>query len=203
MLIHLRPRLLGPLGRYWASLTRFEVPEIGVALAGYRHGEIAVHHPYPNKAYTVGCRATARKAEDGFVFETSAGIKRFTSIAEWRVSMGDKAWTLLHQVNYVVLDQEYDALTDDMTLWGKAFGWPDRWPQTVQGPPASAAPRAEIFETGTHVGDVRFRLHEAGANVVTGAVAGQVHTFYMPTVERGRLGSFGMLKSRFPSEIVG
>lgn len=197
MLIHLRPRLYGPLGRYTAELRRFEVPAIGVRLS---HEDLAANRPYPNKCYTVGCRRAARRAEDGLIFETSAVLERLSSVAEWQVSMAGKSWTLVHQVNYVVLDRECDALTDDMSLWIAVIGWTNRWPDIVMGPPSSAAPRAEIFATGTHVGDVRFTLHPEGADVVPGAIATQIHNFYLPTVERGRLGTAGMFAGRFPRE---
>lgn len=186
MLIHVRPRCYGPLARHSAELLEFSVPDLGIYLTA--KGDLVTRHPYPNRCYSVGCRRDGNRADDGLLIEAGGRVDRFTSVALWWITVGEKHWAATHETHYVVLDSDHDAISDDMVTWHPFAAWPDRWPPTVEGPPSEAAPRFDVFDRGISRGDIIDRLFDkSNVAVVQGAIQHRRTTFYLPTIERDRL----------------
>lgn len=196
MLLHITPRLLKPPGiPADCTLIDLALPELGLTLAGGR--DVVARQPYPNRDYLVACRNVGRKAIAGLFIETPDRVETFAVIARWAIE-GQMVGT--HYVRYVLVDQDHDAATDNMVLWGRLSGnlgeWHDRWPQhTRHWTPAEAQPRMGVLRADLNgrQGDVRDQVSPAGV------IKERLETFLMPTIERGRLMVRTPLTERFPT----
>lgn len=146
MLIHLTPRFYLPpeipVSIEAVDLVRLTIAELGVCMGPT---EVVTRHPYPNKRFYVGARRDGRKAIEGLFFDAPGHVGSYTAVAEWAIN-GELLVT--HRTEYVVLDNTFDAVTDNMILW-YATGdkrWTRRWPDALDPfTPAQAQPRMEIF----------------------------------------------------------
>lgn len=181
MLLHIIPRLyVAEPDAPQCDLIDFHCPDLGLKL---RNGiELVARRPYPNKQYQVACRKIGQKAMQGFLIETTERVREFTTLTRWAVG-ADRV--INHQVQYFVLDDELDAITDAMVLWNgmspSLGGFSRRWPTVAENwTPAAAQPRMELVsrERAGHYAD---RLDSAG-RVLERAEVFQVHT-----VERERV----------------
>lgn len=195
MLLHLVPRLY--FTRFDArqcELVDFHCPALGLKL---RSGiELVARRPYPNKNYLVACRKVGQKAIDGFLVETTKRVTEFTAVTRWAVG-GDRV--VNHQVQYFILDDELDAVSESMGLWYGTSGtlgtWTSRWPDVAKDwSPAAAQPRMELFarERAGHYAD---RLDNQGR------ILERSEVFQMHTIERERIEQRGglILPDRLPS----
>lgn len=191
MLIHVSPRLYIPdFDPQLCELVDWTCPELGLHLVG--GVDVVARRPYPNKNYLVACRKLGQRAMDGLLVEVDGHVGSFTATTRWRI--GTHGDVVSHVVNYSVLDEEMDAVTDDMVLWS-AFcdsmgGWRSRMPSHAQSwTCASARPRMEIKPTARQ-GDFADLVHvRAGRNPVH--IERRVENFAMHTVERDRLLTMG------------
>lgn len=181
MLLHIIPRLyVAEPDAPQCDLIDFHCPDFGLKL---RNGiELVARRPYPNKRYQVACRKVGQKAINGFLIETPERVREFTTLTRWAVG-GDRV--VNHQVQYFVLDDELDAITDCMVLWHAMSpslgGFSRRWPAVAEEwTPAAAQPRMELVSRD-RAGHYADRLDAAG-RIVERAEAFQVHT-----VERERV----------------
>ena len=169
-----------PVTEPLCELYDFESPELGLKLSGEK--DLVGRRPFPNKKYLVANRRVGRKAMNGFLIETKDSIQTFTTITRWNVS--DREAVVTHRVTYRVLDDEMDAITEDMTYWyamSKALGgYASRWPEGFEGKPAQYQPRMELFsrENSRHIVD---------SCDFDGLVMERVEEFVMHTVERERI----------------
>lgn len=176
MLIHITPKLFRPMNAATScTLVDVAVPELDLIL---REG-------YEVVARLVACRRTGQKATAGLLLETSAHLNSFTVITRWAI---DGAAVITHCVQNVVLDNDYDAVTDSMVLWGAMSeglgGFPDRWPAELKGRvPAHAQPRMDVLkhDAESRQGDVSDTISSAGM------VHERHERFRVPTIERDRL----------------
>jgi hypothetical protein len=114
MLIHLIPRMFAcPVTEPLCELHDFESPELGLTLKAGT--DLVGRRPFPNKKYLVANRRIGRKAMNGFLIETKAPIRAFTTITRWTVESEERVVT--HRITYRVLDDEFDAVTEDMPYW--------------------------------------------------------------------------------------
>ncbi|HDQ4465220.1 TPA: hypothetical protein P9G65_005533 [Pseudomonas aeruginosa] len=121
MLIHICPRLMMPVGfELPCALIDVRVQEFGLHLIGDR--EVVARQPYANKRYYVACRKTGRKAINGLLIEVPGHVPLFTVVTRWSIAA---EVVLRHRVNYVVLDDQFEAVTDEPMLWGMAGRVPD------------------------------------------------------------------------------
>ncbi|MBZ9574487.1 hypothetical protein KGR00_07185 [Halomonas coralii] len=151
--------------------------------------DLASRRPYPNKRYVVACRKVGRKAITGFLIQAPDDVRWFSATARWAIGA---TIVVRHVVRYEIIDSDYDAVSDDMLLWGptpKALGnWPSRWPDftaqwpayTAQWTPANAQPCMEVTPTGRREGDVR-------DTVEGGLILYREERLGLPTIESGRL----------------
>nr|AGH89370.1 hypothetical protein [uncultured bacterium] len=181
MLLHIIPRLyVSEPAAPQCDLIDFHCPALGLKL---RNGiELVARRPYPNKRYQVACRKVGQKAMNGFLIETTERVREFTTLTRWAVG-GERV--INHQVQYFVLDDELDAITDCMVLWNAMSpslgGFSRRWPSIAEDwTPAAAQPRMELVSR-ERAGTYADRHDEAG-RIVERAEVFQVHT-----VERERV----------------
>lgn len=185
MLIHIAPRLFLANHVSQCDLIDLTIDRFGLFLKSGK--DLVVRRPYPNKRYLVACRKVGQKAIDGILIDVDERPESFVAIARWAVN-ADRVIT--HRVNYVVLDSQFDAVSDDMVLWHAMSpglgGWGSRWPEVDKdATPANSRPRMDVLpaeESGAkRVGDVR---DTRGPN---GLIIERTETCRLPTLERERL----------------
>lgn len=193
MLIHLTPRFYTcELSGANVELVDLQIPELQLDLRGGK--DLATRRPYPNERYVVGCRNVGKKAIAGILVETPAHIPEYTVVARWAV---DAEIIVTHRVQHVVLDKDFDTVTDSMVMWyarcESLGGWCSRWPEVHQGAiPASAQPRMQLSRTPERTGIVADHAPE-------GFIAERAEVFSVPTIERARLLGGGAVGERIPS----
>ncbi len=183
MLIHLTPklnarRLPGLVNAI--HLVDIECEELDLQLKGGR--DIVARRPYPNKSWLVACRKRGRKAINGILVETESPVQQFTTVTRWAVAA---EVIVTHRVRYVVLDQELDATSSYVLLWG------DRLPQDypVKGSPLQVEPCMELVPGIERVGDVTDTLSNHSCPLGPGAILERSEVFHLPTIEDQRLKS--------------
>lgn len=181
MLIHLVPRMFAcPVTEPLCQIYDFESPELGLKLSGEK--DLVGRRPFPNKKYLVANRRVGRKAMNGFLIETKDSIQTFTTITRWNVV--EREAVVTHRITYRILDDEMDAITEDMTYWyamSEALGgYASRWPKGLEGTPAQHQPSMELIsrERSRRITD---------SCDLDGLVMERVEEFVMHTVERERI----------------
>lgn len=181
MLIHIRPRLFSPFRD--VHLMTLSIDPMKLFLFGHR--DLVTRRPYPNKAYAVACRKQGQKAMDGILLETEDKAKEFRYLARWII---EGRMLVCHEVDYKILDDEFDAASDDMKLWyacDKSLGgWSDRRPDYARdhfAPGMYAEPMMEV-ELGQDRPETEDEI-----DATTGYIFFRHQTFVMPTLERERI----------------
>jgi len=165
MLIHIRPSCFSEYRQ--VDLIDVEIPEFALCLRQGR--ELNARRPYPSEQWVVASAAAERRAKSGFFIQMPGQYDTFTTIARWSV---DAEEIVKHVVEYQVLDNEFDAVSDDPILWygiRDEYGrWEKRWPDCIPpDPPEELQPRLQLRSDG-------------GAERTS-------EVFRMPTLERGRI----------------
>lgn len=182
MLIHLVPQMYAcRFNAPQCSLIDIESPELGIKLkAGV---DIIARRPYPNKNYLVACRKAGQKAIDGLFVQTKAPLNQFNIITRWAV---DAEHVVTHKVCYLILDDELDAVSTDMTMWyamcESLGGWGSRWPKTVycgEHAPVALQPRMELVPSK--------RAGEYTDLMDRNVLVERSEVFRVPTIESERL----------------
>lgn len=181
MLLHIIPRLYASKeNEPKCALIDLYCPELNLRL---RDGiELVARRPYPNKNYLVACRKMGHKAMEGLLIETQERIRTLSTVTRWVV--GEER-IVHHRVQYSVLDDELDAITDSMVLWSamapELGGFPDRRPVASKDwTPAQAQPRMEL------VSRERDGCYSDTLDS-TGRIMERTETWHVPTVERERV----------------
>ena len=179
MLLHIRPRFFSSY-RY-VELIDLDIKPFGLHLEGGK--DLATRRPYPNKRYAVACRKRGKKAIDGILLETGWPVNQFTYEARWAV---EDTLPVSHRVEYKILDREFDAASDDMTLWyacsRELGGWSNRFPPASRRfPPLVLEPLMELIAEDV---DARRNVTDS---VECGMILARREVFAMPTIERDRL----------------
>jgi len=113
MLLHLVPKIVNRYRDITVSLVDVSIPELNLHLRN--NIDVVVRKPYPNKTHHVVCRKKGLKAIDGIFVLTNKQLSNFSVVTRWRVEESGKV--LEHVVNYTLLDNEYDCLSDDPISW--------------------------------------------------------------------------------------
>jgi len=191
MLIHLTPQfytceLSGP----YVGLVDLQIDELDISLRAGQH--LATRRPHPNKRYVVGCRKTGTKAISGILIETAQPVPTFTVVARWAIAA---EIVVTHRVQYVVLDDEFDAVTDRMQLWypKSSWGFASRLPEVhKESVPCEAQPRMQLQEDPPKAGVIQ--------DIVAGGIISErTEAFSLPTVERARLFTDWAARHRYPA----
>ena len=182
MLLHIRPRLFSSFFRQ-VTVVDLRIAEFDLHLVGGI--DLVTRHPYPNRGYFVVCRREGRnKRIDGIFIEMAGWIEAFRCVTRWAF---ESAWVVEHTVHYKLLDRDFDAASDDMTLWNgyhlEDGGWPDRRPAwALRAVPCRSEPVMHVLpEDRDHIGETDDEEDEAGW------IVRRRQRFAMPTIERERL----------------
>jgi hypothetical protein len=179
MLIHISPRYYTCKRSFGlVQLIDVRIEELGVHL---RDGiDIVARKPYPNKYFLVACRKSGRRAVDGLLVDTEQHVPSYTVVTRWAVAA---EVIVTHRVKHVVLDDEFDTVTDKMSLWFAWQGrqWASRWPGGHQGgSPMECQPRMQLTPSPARQGAVIDA-------VVDDIIMERAEVFPVPTVERDRV----------------
>lgn len=181
MLIHLIPKIFANPVAHPCELIDFSSPELDFTLLGGR--DLMAKRPYLNKSYLVACRKAGQKAMDGVLLEIPSIPDMFSTVTRWIVN-GE--YEVKHEVVYQILDDEFDALSDDPALWYGRCAYGDkperkvRWPAAVSGPVCTTWPYMEVIPKHNRAGDIFDILFAK-------RVLSRVENFPMHTIERERL----------------
>jgi hypothetical protein len=189
MLLHVRPRLLSRFKR--AVLVDLLIEPFGVRLVGGK--DLATRRPYPNKGYSVACRKKGQTAIDGILLECPGFVAEFRWTAHWAI---EDALVVKHQVRCKVVDQDFNAASDNMRLWyacsPKFGGWSDRFLERGAVPlfieplmeiePESVSPKRVVDDTIEH-----------------GWIMARSQSFSLPTIEPERILSSCSHVDRLPT----
>lgn len=181
MLIHLTPRMFACRHTEHCTLIDWASVELSLTLKGDK--DLIARRPYSNKNYLVACRKVGLKAMNGILIETPQPVREFTAVTRWAIAANHIA---THRVRYIVLDNEYDALSENMILWyGMSEylgGWKSRWPELPEGStPANTQPRMEVAPQAKKRGEVIDVIDAHGLLIE------RTELFRLHTIERDRL----------------
>jgi hypothetical protein len=193
MLLHICPTICLPASYVRADLIDLQLEPFGVTLSG--SAELVTRKPFPNKKYAVACRRSGQKAIKGILIETPCPVPLFQAVARWAI---DADLVVTHRVIYRLLDNEFDAATDNMLLWygssKQRGGFARRWPDWVaELPPVDAMPQMKIM---TDPGKTPPRCEEIGD--ASGFIVERRQVFDMLTVERERILQSDSFEDRMP-----
>lgn len=194
MLVHLTPQIRACSTNEICSLIDVTSEELGFVLEGGK--DLTARRPYPNKDYLVACRKVGQRAMNGILIELQEPIREFTVVTRWAVAASHIA---THRVRYIVLDDDYDTISENMVLWygtsESSGGFESRWPKDVEySTPARTQPRMEVFPRLDRCGEISDKTDEQGAIIERSEV------FRLPTVQRERVMD---LKYSFDDRIPG
>jgi hypothetical protein len=193
MLIHVTPQFLTcSESGLDVELVDIHIPEFGLLLKD--GSDIATRRPFANHRYLVGCPSASEKAAVGILVETPRNVDSYTVKARWKL---DDGYIVTHLTKYVVLDRDFDGVTDNMIFWyamsPNADGWQNRWPDVHRNTePVHAQPRMDLCREPKYTESMHQR-------VVGGRVKKRTHIFAIPTIERDRLILSRIAKERLPS----
>ncbi|MWN88374.1 DUF6012 family protein, partial [Escherichia coli] len=140
MYLHLVPKLFHRMANK-CSLKSISIPELDFIIDS---DSLSVGRPWPNKCVWVGMRK-GRKAVNGLILQTNKKLRWFTTIYTWDIeNMG----LIHHQVNTYIEDNEFDMVSQEISL-NCAF---DKWSNRVHSayenkPPAKIQPKMESLLT--------------------------------------------------------
>lgn len=163
MLIHLAPQCHSPWVRDIALIS-VEIPELAILLSEGK--ELRTGRPYPNKEYLVASAKADRASKNGFFVESAHKIVEFHVTTKWVINA---ACVLTSRHKFTVLDDLYDAVSPDATIWyGRHQSWEPRWPDELRHfSPVALKPVLRIDQLGL-------------------VIPSQAH-FLLPSLERERV----------------
>lgn len=181
MIIHLTPQIYACPKTEPCSLIDLTCNELNIALVGGK--ELTARRPYPNKNYLVACRKSGQKAMNGILIDSKSPVREFNIVTRWAVAASHVA---THRVRYIILDEEYDAISENMVLWSatsESLGsYKSRWPGNEEyGTPAMSQPRMEAFQRLQRVGAI------SDVTDASGAVIERSEVFKLPTLQPERV----------------
>lgn len=192
MLIHVAPTIFNPYSDVNVALVDVNVPEFSLKLVGGI--DVVSRKPYPNKSYNVVCRKVGRKAINGILVKVDENVRDFSVITRWSFNAER---IIQHTVNYSVLDNEYECVTDEPSSW-HAFGngkYKNRWPYENKIPNKLKPTMTILYqdEDTSRDGDVK-DIYEEGWLVY------RLENLAVPTVEKERLFGDSAILERMPLE---
>ena len=120
---------------------------------------------------------------DGILIETTTPVNNFLTAARWTVA--DQA-LVTHHVHYRILDEEFDAASENAVFWYAWPGWSSRWPEWAKNlTPCDIEPAMEVLPRAKLYPEALDLLHEVDGR--SGWMIRRCQTFGMPTMERERI----------------
>ena len=195
MLIHLVPRLYNKAANVQVELLDVTIPELGLVLRGGK--DIVARRPYPNKRFLVACRKVGSKAMTGLLIEAPARLGRYTSIIRWAL---EAELVIKHEVEHVVIDNDFEAVSEEMVFWYGYRGFANRWPDDLypNSAPVHVQPRMDLFDPEKW-GGARTGAEFKDEITTNGVVLNRRERFQMPTIDPARLwAGVGSFAERVP-----
>jgi hypothetical protein len=178
MKIHLTPTLF-LRGDHQVSLNRFRIDAFNLDL---KSNDLKINRPYPNLNHIVGHSISEKKNTAGLLFETQSIARKFDSESIWLVDGVE----ILHVVKYDIIDEDFDAVSDQMIYW-YAFAndankhFQSRIPIQYCGtPPLEIQPKMEYKSTV-------FSHYSKDTLNDENYIIKRVNTLSLPTLESDRL----------------
>lgn len=114
--------------------------------------DLQTRKPYRNKDYFVACRR-GRRAAAGLFLETPEPVRQFTAVTRWSLAA---EILVTHRVRYIVLDDDFDAVTDNMVHWHAFRDFGSRLPTFAKDwAPVKAQPCMDVLRCHSdRVGEV-------------------------------------------------
>ncbi|KSQ21596.1 hypothetical protein APB26_31920 [Pseudomonas aeruginosa] len=191
MLVHVTPTIFAKFNdrAVDVELADINIPEFGVRLHGGR--DVVATKPVPNKFYTVACRKMGREAVSGLLFDVDGAVDAYTVTTRWRLVTSGKV--VSHEVMYQVLENEHDAVTDGMLLWGATEALPSRWPEYAKGYVIAVhQPRMDLETSNGRLGEMVDTMDR------NGLILERREMFRLPSIEKVRLTRRDSISSRLP-----
>ncbi|HBP5731735.1 TPA: quorum threshold expression element, QteE [Pseudomonas aeruginosa] len=192
MLIHICPTLELPSGfNLPCRLLEVQVEEFDLVLKG--NVDVVPGRPFRNSRALVARRKLGRQPVNGILLDVPGFAPFFTAVTRWSIA-GEVLLT--HRVEYVVLDDVFDAVSDFPSLWLQLDStegqWSDRTPEFVRSPyPARLETPAMKFDYPL---DLLERVRGRGLGMQNTKI------FRLPTIEPGRLMGRGRaIQRRLPA----
>lgn len=182
-LIHITPRIIVEPG-VDVEILDVTIEQLGLSLRGNTH--LRTSRPFPNADTVSACRISAEKDQAGIFITQCGPCDQFQVISRWRV----EGQIHQHRVNYFVLDADYDAISDDMVIWGamsnRLGGWHNRWPEDMQ--PQTPLIRRPRMERRRNL-DALPHPHRRALDILDGQgrLLERVESVFMPTLEHPRV----------------
>ncbi|HAW8336624.1 TPA: hypothetical protein JLT81_004340 [Escherichia coli] len=138
MYLHIVPKLFHRMANK-CSLKTISIPELDFIIDSE---SLSVGRPWPNKCLWVGMRK-GRKSVNGLILQTDKKLRWFTTRYTWDVEdMG----LIHHQVNTYIEDDEFDMVSQEISLNCAFDKWSNRVHSAYEGkPPAIIQPKMESF----------------------------------------------------------
>lgn len=179
MLIHLVPRMYACRINDPCALIDLTCAELGLVLKADK--DLTARRPYLNQNYLVACRNVGQ-AMQGILIAAPQFVRDFTVVTRWAVADRHIA---THRVRYLVLDDEYDTVSENMMLWSAVHGdsrWAARYPGDYNDfSPVDVQPSMRVRPPVQQKNDAADVLDEQGF------IRERSETFLMHTIERERL----------------
>lgn len=191
MLVHVTPTIFAKFNdrAVDVELVDISIPEFGVCLCG--GSDVVGRKPVPNKYYTVACRKIGREAVSGLLFAVDGPVEFYTVTTRWRLLISGKV--ISHEVMYQVLENEHEAVTDGMLLWGATEELPSRWPDFANGYVIAVhQPRMDLETSNGRLGEMVDTMD------CSGLILERRELFRLPSVEKVRLTRRDSISSRLP-----
>jgi hypothetical protein len=175
MLYHIRPRLCSEFNL--VRLLSVTVQPLGLELVGDL--DVVARRPYLNRMYAVACARSEVAPTDGILIESADRVDELTYVARWTVA----GRIMTHKVIMMIVDQDYDAVTDSMMLWLRSGRrWKNRWPKDVPfSQPLYWEPVMDIVPGG----QLRVGMEDWIDN--SGFIVQREQVLQVPTVEEARV----------------
>ena len=179
MLLHIIPTFYNRLNPSTTTLIELSIPELSFKLKTPL--ELATCTPYANKSILVGCHKEERGDGEGFLIETTTRLQSFTLVSRWAIGARGVSTHIVHND---IIDNDFEAITQKMRLWGETIlvsgTWPNRWPKAYPYSPLAHTPRMS-FQRG---GDETNRLLLRDCTDSKGIIFLRSESFKLPTVEK-------------------
>lgn len=186
MYIHLVPTLYHVISNK-CRLESVTIPELEFEIKG---DELSSGKPYPNKRLNVGM-LKSRKAMIGLLLKYENKVTRFTTEYKWVI---EDIGTIQHQVNTIVLDSEFDLVSQCIGLNIGLDEWKPRLhPSYHNVAPVKIQPTMESYRSGNAINQLPHDVWER--NILTS----RKETLLLHTLQSERISSYGFFIDRLPS----
>ncbi|HFS1364686.1 DUF6012 family protein [Klebsiella michiganensis] len=186
MYIHLVPTLYHVISNK-CRLESVTIPELEFEIKG---DELSSGKPYPNKRLNVGM-LKSRKAMVGLLLKYDDKVTNFTTDYKWDI---EGIGVVQHQVNIIVLDSEFDLVSQYIGLNIGLDEWKPRLHHSYHNvAPVKIQPMMESYRSGEAINQLPQDVW------VRDILRSRKETLLLHTLQSERISSYGFFIERLPS----